>query len=521
MSDKILFFDTTLRDGEQSPGATMNTEEKISMARQLEAVRVDIIEAGFPAASQGDFDAVRAIAGAVKGVQVAGLCRAMPKDIDRAWEAIKDAANPRIHTFLATSDIHMKHKLRKEPEQVLAMAGEAVRHAAAYTSNVEFSAEDASRSDWAFLARVVERVIACGATTVNIPDTVGYAQPFEFAELITYLIENVPNSQKAVFSVHCHNDLGLATANTLAALRAGARQAEVTIGGIGERAGNAALEEIVMALETRRELYGLSTDIVTTQLFPACRRLSQIIGQPIAPYKPIVGANAFAHESGVHQDGMLKNRLTYEIMTPESIGRKGTEIVIGKHSGRHALVNKLKNLGYELPDDQLQVVFEAVKDLADKKEQIFDEDVEALVLEKVYRIHDRYRLKDLSVFSGTGGVPPHAAVVMEFLETVDGTLTSTVRKLSGFGEGPVDAVFRVIAKLVGKSPHLERYAVNAVTGGTDAQGAVTVRLEDEGVKSVGRSSHEDVIVASANAFINALNRLERMKKEKRAWRPTL
>ncbi|MFW6236650.1 MAG: 2-isopropylmalate synthase [Desulfovibrionales bacterium] len=511
MSERVYIFDTTLRDGEQSPGATMNQQEKITLARQLEQLGVDIIEAGFPAASLGDFEAVRAIAGSVSHIQVAGLCRAMQKDIDTAWEAIKGAPNPRIHTFLATSDIHMKHKLRKEPDQVLEMARTAVAYAAKYTSNVEFSAEDASRSNWEFLARVVDTAIRAGATTINIPDTVGYAQPFEYAELIRYLLERVPDSDKVVFSVHCHNDLGLAVANTLAALGAGARQAEVTLSGIGERAGNASLEELVMALRTREELYKLTTGIKSEQLFPSCRRLSQIIGQPIPPYKPITGANAFAHESGIHQDGMLKNRLTYEIMTPESIGRRGTEIVIGKHSGRAALKSKLKEMGYGLDEEQVSAVFNAVKELADKKEHIYDEDVEALVLEKVYRKHDKYRLKDLSVFCGTGGVPPTAAVVMEFLEA-DGVQE---RKLSSFGEGPVDAVFKTITKLVGRSPRLELYSVNAVTGGTDAQGAVTVRIAEEGVKSVGRSSHEDIIVASANAYINALNRLERMKEEKR------
>jgi 2-isopropylmalate synthase len=517
MSERVYIFDTTLRDGEQSPGATMNTQEKVSLARQLEQLGVDIIEAGFPAASGGDFEAVQSIAKAVSTIQVAGLCRAMAKDIDTAWEAVRVANEPRIHTFIATSDIHMRHKLRKEPDQVLEMAEAAVRHAAKHTSNVEFSAEDASRSNWEFLARVVERVIKAGATTINIPDTVGYAQPSEYAELMRFLLERVGGSDKVVFSVHCHNDLGLAVANTLAALKAGARQAEVTLAGIGERAGNASLEEVVMALKTREELYRLYTGVKSEQLFPSCRRLSQIIGQPIPPYKPIVGANAFAHESGIHQDGMLKNRLTYEIMTPESIGRRGTEIVIGKHSGRHALGSKLKEMGYALDDEQIATVFSAVKELADKKEQIFDEDVEALVLEKVYRKQDRFRLKDLSVTCGTGGVPPTAAVVMEFTEKEGGQTVSNVRKLSAFGEGPVDAVFKTISELVGRKPRLELYSVNAVTGGTDAQGAVTVRIEEGGIKAIGRSSHEDIIVASANAYLNALNRLERMREEKREW----
>jgi 2-isopropylmalate synthase len=458
MSDRVYIFDTTLRDGEQSPGATMNLEEKVSLARQLEALGVDIIEAGFPAASQGDYEAVRAIAGAVQHVQVAALCRALEKDIDRGWEAIKGAAHPRIHTFLATSEIHMVHKLRKSREEVLAMAEAAVRHAASLTPNVEFSAEDASRSDWEFLAKVCEVVIRAGATTVNIPDTVGYAQPFEFGELIAYLLKTVPNAKDAVFSVHCHNDLGLAVANSLSAIRAGARQAEVTLCGIGERAGNASLEELVMALRTRHELYKVESGVKPEQLYPSCRRLAQITGQPIPPYKAIVGPNAFAHESGIHQDGVLKNRLTYEIMTPESVGRKGTDMVIGKHSGSHAIKAKLAELGYPLDEQQLAVVFAAVKELADKKERVFDEDVEALVLEKVYRRRDKYRLKDMSVFSGTHGVPPHAAMVLEVL---DGEAVVEERRNSSFGEGPVDAIFTCIGQMVGYQPALDRFHINA------------------------------------------------------------
>jgi 2-isopropylmalate synthase len=517
MSDHVFIFDTTLRDGEQSPGATMNQEEKVSLARQLESLGVDIIEAGFPAASQGDFEAVRAIAGSVKTIQVAALCRALEKDIDRGWEAVKHAANPRIHTFLATSEIHMAHKLRKSREEVLAMIEAAVKHAAKYTANVEFSAEDASRSDREFLATACETAIRCGATTVNIPDTVGYAQPFEFGDLIRYLLERVPNAHKAIFSVHCHNDLGLAVANSLSAIRAGARQAEVTLCGIGERAGNASLEELVMALHTRHELYGIESRVKTRQLYPSCRRLSQIIGQPIPPYKAIVGANSFAHESGIHQDGVLKNPLTYEIMTPESVGRKGTDMIIGKHSGSHAIKAKLEELGYSLTEQQLGMVFSAVKDLADKKERIYDEDVEALVLEMVYRRRDKYRMKDMSVFSGTHGVPPHAAMVMEIL---DGEDVLAERRGTSFGEGPVDALFRCIGDIVGYHPALDRFQINAVTGGTDAQATVTVRIEYEGKKSVGRGTNEDILVASAMAFINALNRLEKTREEKEEC-PTL
>jgi 2-isopropylmalate synthase len=505
MSERIFLFDTTLRDGEQSPGATMNQQEKVRMARQLEELGVDIIEAGFPAASQGDFESVRAIAAAVTGCQVAGLCRAMPADIDRAWNAIEKAKSPRIHTFIASSPLHMEFKLRKSPDEVLDMAAKAVTHAAKYTQNVEFSAEDASRSEPEFLARLVELAIDCGATTVNIPDTVGYAVPEEFAGLIRFLLDTVPNAGKAVFSVHCHNDLGLACANTLAALKAGARQAEVTVSGIGERAGNAALEEVVMGLRTREPFFGLTTGVRTERIYPTCRLLSRIIGQPIPPYKAVTGVNAFAHESGIHQDGMLKDRRTYEIMTPESIGRAGTEMVLGKHSGRHAVQKKLEQLGYRLDEEQVTKVSDAVKALADKKKTIFDEDVEALVLEEVFRIPDKYALKHLSIQCGNTSIPPTAAVVME----VDGE----ERKLAGFGVGPVDAVFNTIAEIVGRKPHLKEFLISAITGGTDAQGEVTVKIEEHGRTAIGRGAHEDIIVASGKAYLNALNRLAKKQQE--------
>lgn len=510
MADRVYVFDTTLRDGEQSPGATMNLDEKIRMAKQLETLGVDIIEAGFPIASQGDFEAVQAIAAAVDKVQIAGLCRAVVGDIDRCWEAIKDAKNPRIHCFLATSEIHMKHKLGKTADEVIVMIDKAVRQASGYTDNVEFSAEDASRSDWDFLVKVTETAIDAGATVVNIPDTVGYAQPFEYHEMIKYLVDNVRNMDKAILSVHCHNDLGSAVANSLAAVRAGARQVECTVLGIGERAGNAALEDLVMALNTRKELYGVETGIVTEQIYPSCRRLSQIIGMPIPANKAIVGANAFAHESGVHQDGVLKNRLTYEIMTPESIGRTSNDIVIGKHSGSHAVKKKAEELGYTLDEEQIQVLFRAVKDLADRKEQIYDEDVEALILESVYRRRDRFRLVDMSVFSGSGDVPPHAATIMEF--GAEGQ--AEICKNSSFGEGSIDAVFQSIYSLTGTSPKLEYYSVNAVTAGSDALAGVSVRISHEGVKAVGRANDADVVRASALAMVNALNRLEKAKEEK-------
>ncbi|AGW14963.1 2-isopropylmalate synthase [Megalodesulfovibrio gigas] len=504
MSNRVIIFDTTLRDGEQSPGATMNQQEKIRLAKQLEGMGVDVIEAGFPAASKGDFQAVQAIAAAVKDSQIAGLARAIQPDIDRAWEAIKDAAHPRIHTFIATSPIHMEKKLRKAPDQVVEMAIAAVRHAAQYTANVEFSAEDASRSEPPFLARICAEVIKAGARTINIPDTVGYAQPQEFGELIAYLLEHVPGSEKVVWSVHCHNDLGLAAANTLAALKAGARQAEVTVSGIGERAGNAALEEVIMALRTRQPYFQLETGIRTEQLFPTCRLLSMIIGAPIPPYKAIVGANAFAHESGIHQDGMLKDSRTYEIMTPEAVGRTRTELVLGKHSGRNALGTKCRELGFTLSDEQLGIVFEAIKKLADKKEQIFDEDVEAVVLEEVFRIPDKYRLRNLTVVAGVD--PPSAALVLE----MDGR---EIREAT-FGVGPVDAAFSAINKAVGKSPVLEHYQVNAVTSGTDAQAEVMVRLRMDAHAAVGRGADGDVIKAGAKAYLNALNRLAKKEEER-------
>lgn len=504
MSDRVYIFDTTLRDGEQSPGATMNMREKVRLARQLERLGVDVIEAGFPAASQGDFESVAEIASAVKDCEVAGLCRSVKKDIDAAWGAVKSAAHPRIHTFIATSDIHMKYKLGKSREQVLEMTREAVSYAAGFCSNVEFSAEDASRSEPEFLARVVRTAIDAGAKVINIPDTVGYAQPREYGELISYLLENVANSHKAVFSVHCHNDLGLGVANTLAAIKAGARQAEVTLSGIGERAGNAALEEVIMALDVRKDYYELETGINTSQIFPSCRLLSLIIGQPIPPYKAITGANAFAHESGIHQDGMLKNRQTYEIMTPDSIGKSSSDIVIGKHSGRHALKNKLDELGYNLTEDQLSQVFQAVKNLADIKKQVYVEDIEAVVLEEVYRIPDKFKLIYLSSMSGNMAIPT-AALKME--------VRGEERLLSDFGVGPIDAVFNTIDRLVDRKPRLTRYSVNAITGGTDAQGEVTVKLEENSMTSVGRASDPDIIVASAKAYINALNRLAKKESD--------
>lgn len=506
-SNRVIFFDTTLRDGEQSPGCTMNHAEKLRIAHQLEILGVDVIEAGFPASSQGDFDSVQAIAKqAGDNIQICGLARCMEKDIRRCWEAISVAKNPRIHTFLATSDLHMKYKLRKTPEQVIEMIKSSVSLAASLTSNVEFSCEDASRSDKDFLCRACGTAISAGATTINLPDTVGYAEPDEFAQLVKYVIENTPGADKAIFAIHCHDDLGLGVANSLAALRVGARQAEVTLCGIGERAGNTSLEEVAMNLAVRKDYYGLESNIVSTQLYPSCRLLSMTIGQPIPHNKAIIGANAFAHESGIHQDGMLKNRQTYEIMTPQSVGRDSTNLVIGKHSGRNAVRSKFESMGYKLDDEQLQTIFEAVKDLSDRKKKLYDEDLMALVQDKLYRMPDSYRLSHVSVSSSdAGGVPPTAAVLMD----VDGIEKSH----AGFGVGPIDAVFNVIADMVGRQPELEQYSVNAITGGTDAMGEVTVRIAEKGFSAIGRGAHPDIIVASAKAYVNALNHLVQAEKE--------
>jgi 2-isopropylmalate synthase len=502
----IKIFDTTLRDGEQSPGASMNIDEKLRVAKQIEKLNVDIIEAGFPIASEGDFEAVKRIAKTIKGCEIAGLARANEKDIDRAWEALKYSKKPRIHTFIATSDIHLKYKLRKSREEVLDTAVKAVRHACGYTENVEFSAEDAVRSDLSYLAKVVRAVIDAGAKTVNIPDTVGYAIPSEFGSIIRYLKENVPNIEKAVISVHCHNDLGLAVANSLAAIQNGAGQIECTINGIGERAGNAALEEIVMALKTRKELLGYDTNIVTEQLYSTSRLVSHITGIVVQPNKAIVGANAFAHEAGIHQAGVLRERMTYEIMTPESVGVAQSAIVLGKHSGRHAFKARLKELGYELSEDDIEKAFERFKKLADQKKEIFDEDLDAIVGDEVLRIPDKYKLIYLNVSSGSVTVPT-ATVELE----VEG---KKVLK-AGFGVGPVDAVFKTIAVITKTKSKLLRYSVDAITGGTDAQGEVTVRLEEDGKTVIGRGAHTDIIVASARAYINALNKLEYRKK--RTW----
>ncbi len=497
--NRIKIFDTTLRDGEQAPSASMNVDEKLRIAHQLEKLRVDVIEAGFPIASEGDFEATRKIAQTIKGCEIAGLCRANTKDIDRAWEAVKYAGERgRIHTFIATSDVHMKYKLQMTEAEVIARAVEAVQRARSYTANVEFSAEDASRTRLSFLAQVVEAVIEAGAVVVNIPDTVGYTIPSEYFRIIRHLKENVPNIDRAILSVHCHNDLGLAVANSLAAIEAGARQVECTINGIGERAGNCSLEEVVMGLNVRNDILPYQTGIDTTHIYAASRLLSTITGIMVQPNKAIVGANAFAHEAGIHQHGVMMEKSTYEIMTPESIGLNQNKLVLGKHSGRHAFRQHVEGLGYELSSEDMEKAFVRFKALADKKKQIFDEDLDAIVADEILRAPEKYKLVQMNVSSGSFAAPT-ATVAME--------IDDKIRKLAVIGQGPVDATFKAIRKLVKSKARLLQFSIDAITGGTDAQGGATVRLEEDGREVIGQGTHPDIIVASARAYINALNRL--------------
>ena len=504
MADKIVIFDTTLRDGEQSPGATMNVGEKVRIAQQLDKLGVDVIEAGFPISSQGDFDAVRAISKAVTHAQVAGLARANNQDIDRAWEAVKGASHPRLHTFISTSDIHLKYQLKKTKEEVLRIAAQSVARAKKHTPNVEFSAMDATRSEINFLAAVIEAAVRAGATTINIPDTVGYAIPSEFGALIRTLCERIAGIDKVILSVHCHNDLGLAVANSLAAIQNGVRQVECTINGIGERAGNTSLEEVVMAIRTRKDLFPFVTGIVAKQIFATSRLVSKITGMVVQPNKAIVGTNAFAHESGIHQDGVLKKKLTYEIMTPESVGIPKSSLVLGKLSGRHAFKERLKDLGFRLAEKDFELAFTRFKELADKKREIYDEDIESIVSEEINRLPHRFKLVYINVMAGNMTVPT-ATVKME----VDGQIIQE----AGFGDGPVDAAFKTIKKITRTRSKLLQFAINAITGGTEAQGEVTVRLEEKGRTAIGQGADTDVIVASAKAYINALNKLEYRKKE--------
>ncbi len=498
MSRRITIFDTTLRDGEQSPGASMNLEEKLEVARQLARLKVDCIEAGFPASSPGDFEAVKAVAQQIKGPAIAGLCRAMEKDIDACWEAVKYSDKPRIHTFLATSDIHLEHKLKKTREQVLDLAVAAVKHAKSYCEDVEFSAEDASRSDIDYLCKVVEAVIDAGAVTVNLPDTVGYAIPSEYAKMIATVKERVPNIDKCILSVHCHNDLGLGVANSLAAVMAGADQVECTINGIGERAGNSALEEIVMALDTRKDFFGVTTGVNAKEIYRSSRLVSDVTGLQVQVNKAIVGSNAFAHEAGIHQHGVLQERTTYEIMDAQSIGLKESKLVLGKHSGRHAFDARLVDLGYELSPEELNKAFARFKEVADKKKEIFDEDLEAIVADEVHTIPETYQLKYMTVMTSLEGIPTATITI----GTADGEMSDCQ-----MGVGSVDAVYKTIDKIVNLPHTLIDYIVKSVTGGTDALGEVMVKLGDDGSVYTGRGASLDIVEASAKAYIQAINKL--------------
>lgn len=499
MKDQLIIFDTTLRDGEQSPGASMTKDEKVRIAKALERMRVDIIEAGFPIASIGDFEAVQAVAKAVKDSRVCGLARALDKDIDRAGEALKSANASRIHTFIATSPIHMQMKLRMQPDEVVENAVKAVKRARQYTDDVEFSPEDAGRSNLDFLCRVLEAVIDAGAKTLNIPDTVGYNLPHQFGELIKNLRERIPNSDKAIFSVHCHNDLGLAVANSLSAVMNGARQVECTINGLGERAGNASLEEVVMAVRTRQDMFDCDTRLDTTHILAASRLVSGVTGFVVQPNKAIVGANAFAHESGIHQDGVLKNRETYEIMRAEDVGWNTNRMVLGKHSGRNAFRSRLKELGIELESEEdLNSAFTRFKELADKKHEVFDEDIQALVSDALTEDNERIRLISMRVCSETGETP-----VANVTLALDNNEVRTEMK----GSGPVDAAFKAIESMVQSHTELQLYSVSNITSGTDSQGEVSVRLEKGGRIVSGQGTDTDIVIASAKAYINALNKM--------------
>ncbi len=507
MKDKLIIFDTTLRDGEQSPGASMTRDEKVRIARALERLKVDVIEAGFPAASEGDFAAVQAVAEAVKGSTVCGLARALDRDIDRAGEALKPAESARIHTFIATSPIHMQMKLKMSPEQVIEYAVRAVKRARKYTDNVEFSPEDAGRSEEDFLCRILEAVIDAGATTLNIPDTVGYSIPADFGSMIANLRRRIPNADKAIFSVHCHNDLGLAVANSLSAVMNGARQVECTINGLGERAGNAALEEVVMAIKTRNDVFTCDTRIETREIVACSKLVSSITGFPVQPNKAIVGANAFAHESGIHQDGVLKHRETYEIMRAEDVGWSENRMVLGKLSGRNAFKNRMTDLGFEFSSEsELNDAFYRFKQLADKKSEIFDEDLQALITEvNTENEEEHYKLIALKVCSETGETPK---------ATVTVKIGEQEASADAEGSGAVDASLKAINSIVHSSSSLELYSVNSITNGTDAQGEVTVRLEKGGRVVNGLGADTDIVIASAKAYLNALNKLE-VKGEKK------
>lgn len=495
---QVKIFDTTLRDGEQSPGCSMNLNEKLEVAKALERLKVDVIEAGFAIASPGDLAAIQSIAKQIKNCTVASLARALPKDIDQAWEAVRNAESPRIHTFIATSDVHMHYKLKKTPEQVLTQAAEMVKYAKQYVNDVQFSAEDATRSNPEFLFRILEAVISAGATVINIPDTVGYTTPWEFARLISDIRNKVPNIDKVTLAVHCHNDLGLAVANTLAAVRSGVEQIECTINGIGERAGNAALEEIVMGLVTRADFYNVMCKVDTKQIYRVSRMVANLTGSFVQANKAIVGANAFAHESGIHQHGVMAHESTYEIMTPQSIGLPRNQMILGKHSGRHAFEDRLSSLGYNLSKEQLEQAFEQFKLLADKKKEVADEDLEALVRQKTVVVPEVYVLKHFVINSGNS-ITATASVKLDSM--------GMEKEAVSTGDGPIDAAFRAIDIIVGLEFRLETFSLNSVTRGKDAQGEVTVRIIKDERTYIGRGLSIDIIEASIKAYINAINKM--------------
>ncbi len=506
---KIMIFDTTLRDGEQAPGFSMNTEEKIKMALQIEKMGVDVMEAGFPISSPGDFEAVSRVAAVIKNCGVAGLCRANKKDIDVGWDALKGAVRPRIHTFLATSDIHLQYKLKKSREEALQIAIDAVKYARNLCDDVEFSAEDATRSDIDFLCKVVEEIIKAGASTVNLPDTVGYTVPMEFDKIISAIMNRVPNVDKARISVHCHNDLGLAVANSLTAVKAGASQVECTINGIGERAGNCSLEEVIMGMTVRKDVFDdVEFGVNTKEIYRSSKLLTGITGINVQPNKAIVGKNAFAHEAGIHQDGVLKNRLTYEIMTPESVGYPANSLVLGKHSGRNAFFQRLKALGFELDEAESQAAFESFKVLADKKKEVFDEDIENMVLNQTSGAQNMFELDRVNIFSGNTAIP--TATVR--LKVGDNQLVTD----ASIGDGPVDAAMKAIERIAGVPGRLKTYQIKALTEGKDAQGEVTVSAEFEqcGYTVRGKGADTDIVVASAKAYLDALNKYMNRKDSK-------
>jgi 2-isopropylmalate synthase len=505
MMRRIRVFDTTLRDGEQSPGVALNAQEKLEIALQLARLNVDVIEAGFPIASPGDAEGVKLVADNVKGRAVCALARAKDKDIDIAWECLKNAEHPIIHTFIATSDIHLRHKLRLSREEALEQAVWAVKRAKKYVADVEFSAEDATRSDWEYLSRVYAAVIDAGATIINVPDTVGYITPFEMQELIKYLLENTRGIEKVVLSVHCHNDLGLATANSLAAILAGAGQVECTVNGIGERAGNAALEEIAMSLYVRRDFFQAETNLNFQEIYRTSRLVSQRTGMLVQPNKAIVGQNAFAHESGIHQDGVLKEKLTYEIMDARLIGREDRVLVLGKHSGRHAFAKKIEELGYKLSEEELNQAFQRFKQLADQKKEITEDDLKAIVSEEVAKPEEIYHLDFVHVCCGNNILPTATVrLVKDGKEVLEGVAT---------GVGPVDAAYKAISKMLDISSNLVNYTLQSITGGTEALGEVIVRILDGDEEYIGRGSSQDVVVASVMAYLSAINRMAQRKRK--------